>query len=114
REFAEVREVLRQVPLAVLGVDVQLVGGHAARQLQQLRIEFGVEPAYRGRVRERAGLLVHRSSSQRFSRCPIPSISVRSTDPFRRNTAGSRALPTPPGVPVAMMSPGSSVTIVLR
>ena len=34
------------------------------------------------------------------------------TPPSRKNSLGLRALPTPPGVPVAMTSPGSSVMTV--
>src|SRR5690606_32932169 len=45
----------------------------------------------------------------RFSMEPILSITTRTTSPSFMNTCGSRAKPTPPGVPVRMMSPGSSV-----
>src|SRR4029077_5898888 len=48
-----------------------------------------------------------------FSTQPIPSISQRARSPGRRKTGGSRKTPTPDGVPVAMMSPGSSVIDLL-
>ena len=40
---------------------------------------------------------------------PMPSISQRIRSPGSRKTGGSRKTPTPDGVPVAMMSPGSRV-----
>ena len=40
---------------------------------------------------------------------PMPSMVVSITSPGWRNSGGVRAKPTPAGVPVAMMSPGSSV-----
>ena len=40
---------------------------------------------------------------------PIRSISTSTTSPGWSNSCGSRDTPTPAGVPVAMMSPGSSV-----
>src|SRR3569623_961246 len=40
---------------------------------------------------------------------PIFSTSHSTTSPGRRNSGGVRANPTPAGVPVAMMSPGSSI-----
>ncbi len=42
-----------------------------------------------------------------------PSTLVTITDPSPRNSLGSRAKPTPPGVPVAITSPGSSVMMSL-
>src|SRR3546814_9574047 len=42
-------------------------------------------------------------------RVPIFSISHSTTSPGHRNSCGSRPAPTPAGVPVAMISPGSSV-----
>ena len=39
----------------------------------------------------------------------MPSISQRTRSPGSRKTGGSRKTPTPDGVPVAMMSPGSRV-----
>ena len=41
---------------------------------------------------------------------PMPSISIRTTSPRRRYRGGSKPVPTPEGVPVAMMSPGWSVS----
>src|SRR5690348_17433857 len=41
--------------------------------------------------------------------CPMPSISVSTISPALRYSGGLRAKPTPLGVPVAMISPGSSV-----
>ena len=40
---------------------------------------------------------------------PMPSISMRTTSPARSQRGGLKPMPTPAGVPVAMMSPGSSV-----
>lgn len=42
---------------------------------------------------------------------PIPSMVVTSSSPAARNRCGSRAIPTPDGVPVKMMSPGSNATM---
>src|SRR3546814_18436563 len=42
-------------------------------------------------------------------RVPIFSISHSTTSPGHRNSCGSRPAPKPAGVPVAMISPGSSV-----
>ena len=44
-----------------------------------------------------------------FERTPIPSTSTSTTSPGRSETRGSRAQPTPAGVPVRIRSPGSSV-----
>src|SRR5579883_2504059 len=44
-----------------------------------------------------------------FRSVPMPSISVSTTSPSCRYSGGLRAKPTPLGVPVAMISPGSSV-----
>jgi len=44
-----------------------------------------------------------------FSRTPIPSISTRTRSPGLIQRRGLREVPTPAGVPVATMSPGSSV-----
>ena len=49
------------------------------------------------------------SARQTASMAPNPSISQRTVSPGLRNCRGSIAAPTPPGVPVKMMSPGSSV-----
>ena len=40
---------------------------------------------------------------------PIPSISTSNTSPCFIQTGGFRAAPTPPGVPMMITSPGSSV-----
>src|SRR5262252_6805099 len=42
-------------------------------------------------------------------RMPIPSISVSTTSPACSHSWGVRPMPTPSGVPVEMMSPGSRV-----
>ena len=44
-----------------------------------------------------------------FLMTPIPSTSVSMTSPSFIYSGGVRPRPTPSGVPVAMMSPGSSV-----
>lgn len=44
-----------------------------------------------------------------FRNLPSFSISISTTSPDRRNFGGSKPMPTPSGVPVAMMSPGSNV-----
>ena len=45
-------------------------------------------------------------STTSFSRTPIPSISMRTTSPAFRYFGGSKPMPTPAGVPVAITSPG--------
>jgi len=51
------------------------------------------------------------SSSIGLRSTPMPSISISHTSPFFIHTGfGLRAWPTPDGVPVKMMSPGSSVS----
>ncbi len=42
-----------------------------------------------------------------FRNRPIPSISISSTSPALRNSGGFCPIPTPDGVPVMTMSPGS-------
>ena len=44
----------------------------------------------------------------RFSSTPMPSISMRTTSPAFRYRGGLKPMPTPAGVPVAMMSPGAA------
>src|SRR6266446_1471784 len=44
-----------------------------------------------------------------FSRTPMPAISMRTTSPCLRYLGGLNPIPTPAGVPVAMISPGASV-----
>ena len=44
--------------------------------------------------------------SKRFSIAPMPSISMRTTSPRGEPRGGSKPMPTPAGVPVAMTSPG--------
>ena len=46
-------------------------------------------------------------------RVPMPEISMCTVCPGRRNSGGSRAEPTPSGVPVAITSPGWRVMIEL-
>src|SRR6266699_1455773 len=53
----------------------------------------------------------HQSSFTVFSRVPSPSMVTRTTSPPRRYSP--RAAPPPAGVPVAITSPGSSVTTSL-
>jgi hypothetical protein len=43
---------------------------------------------------------------KRFSSVPMPSIETDTTSPLLRKTGGLRPMPTPAGVPVAMISPG--------
>ncbi len=52
------------------------------------------------------------SAATRLRRAPRPEISTSTTSPSRRKRPA--ATPTPAGVPVARMSPGSSVMTVLR
>ncbi len=66
------------------------------------------------RARDEEPLLGHEccplaSKRHVFSRRPMRSISTVTRSPSPRNRGGSRNAPTPPGVPVAMTSPGSSV-----
>ena len=44
-----------------------------------------------------------------FSSAPMPSISQRTTSPGRMYFGGSKAMPTPEGVPMAMMVPARRV-----
>src|ERR1700730_15213060 len=55
----------------------------------------------------------HGCGTTRFSMCPMPSISTRTTSPLCKYTGGCLAPPTPAGEPVARMSPGSSVNTVV-
>ena len=50
-----------------------------------------------------------RSNRHVFGSRPMPSIATVTTSPSASRTGGSRKIPTPPGVPVAITSPGSSV-----
>jgi len=54
------------------------------------------------------------SATTPFSSVPSPSISTRTTSPIESSFGGFIAMPTPPGVPVATTSPGSSVNAVDR
>lgn len=47
-----------------------------------------------------------------FFSLPIPSISLSNTSPGLRYSAGFLCIPTPAGVPVRIISPGYSVTIL--
>ena len=49
------------------------------------------------------------SSAIGFDSKPMPSIAISQTSPFFIHIGGLRANPTPEGVPLMMMSPGSSV-----
>ena len=49
------------------------------------------------------------SSAIGLTSTPTPSMSISQVSPPFMNTGGLRAKPTPDGVPVMMMSPGSSV-----
>src|SRR5262245_2341184 len=49
------------------------------------------------------------AATTRLRRMPIPSTSVSITSPTCSHSCGVRPIPTPSGVPVEMMSPGSSV-----
>jgi hypothetical protein len=54
------------------------------------------------------------SSTTGFRSTPIPETSTSNTSPAFSHTGGCRFDPTPPGVPVAMTSPGtSSVNVVM-
>ena len=52
------------------------------------------------------------SNRHTFSRTPMRSISTDTRSPSARNRGGLRNTPTPDGVPVATMSPGSSVNAI--
>jgi hypothetical protein len=56
-------------------------------------------------------LPANQSAITGFNNTPSPSTSTSTTSPGLRKTGGFRAKPTPGGVPVAMTSPGSSVTV---
>jgi hypothetical protein len=49
-----------------------------------------------------------------FSITPMSSISIRTLWPGRNSPDGFIAIPTPDGVPVAMIMPGNSVNAVDR
>ena len=51
------------------------------------------------------------SLRQMLRHSPTSPMRVTTVSPSARNRGGVRAAPTPPGVPVAMMSPGASVMI---
>ena len=73
----------------------------------------GADAAERARdqetLRSRAHALATaaRSVRQMLRRRPILSISTVTSSPSASRIGGSRKMPTPPGVPVAMTSPGS-------
>src|SRR4051812_5999670 len=62
------------------------------------------DSAIHGRTRP-----LHRGQTQRFSSSPMPEIEMRTVSPAFRKRGGSKPMPTPAGVPVAMMSPGRRV-----
>ena len=66
----------------------------------------------RGHAQRR--LTVSASARQTLRSVPSPEIDVSTTCPSARKRGGVRPAPTPPGVPVAMTSPGSSVITVDR
>ena len=52
------------------------------------------------------------SSTKVWCSSPMPSIQLTSVSPGCRKRCGVRPTPTPAGVPVKMMSPGSSVSVL--
>ena len=62
----------------------------------------------------RSRLISPESATTGLDSTPRPSTSTSTTSPGLRNTGGFRAKPTPGGVPVAITSPGSSVTVCDR
>ena len=73
----------------------------------------GADAAERARDEEPLRSLAHalatatRSVRQTLRSRPIRSISTVTSSPSASRSGGSRKMPTPPGVPVAMTSPGS-------
>ncbi len=55
-----------------------------------------------------------RSASTGLRRIPTPETSTSTTSPGPRKRGGSKRMPAPTGVPVEMMSPGSSTVNVDR
>src|SRR5215470_5498745 len=85
----------------VVGLEHQAVPDISSRQV---RLALGVH-------RQGVGHEDHGFSLMVFSRVPSPSMVTRTTSPPRRYRP--RPAPTPDGVPVAITSPGSSVTTSL-
>ena len=84
----------------------------AAGDARALRL---VEPE-RGGL-ELLGLHAHAFTSSRcttFFRTPTPDTSISTASPACRNFGGSKRMPAPIGVPVAITSPGSRVVKVER
>src|SRR5690606_9507804 len=94
-------------------LDVLAAGDHAR---ERNRVEDARPDALRRRV-ERAGIAQMQHSAPLsgyltgLRRQPMPSISTSTTSPGFRKTGGFMNTPTPSGVPVLIMSPGSSVQV---
>ena len=75
-------------------------------------------PRLRNRLRDEEGkgawLISVYSSRIELRSSPTPVISTSTVSPGFIHTGGSRKAPTPPGVPVAMISPGASGIISER
>src|SRR5690606_33589756 len=82
--------------------------GH--RRFSSIRSNVGAPQSYADR-QSRPSRSAHSSASTGLTSRPMPSISAVTTWPGLRNRP--RPLPVPPGVPVAMISPGFSVIIEL-
>ena len=83
---------------------LELVGGDDQARASRAASRRAAGGRLRGRARATTG----------FSSVPTRSISMRTTSPATSQRGGSKPIPTPAGVPVEMMSPGSSVNTVDR
>src|SRR3954451_6086337 len=86
----------------------QLVAPHHVRQRVVRRLDAAQQAAERAVI---AGWLVlhAHAATTGLDTTPIPSTSTSTTSPSFIDSFGSRAQPTPGGVPVRIRSPGSSV-----
>ena len=64
--------------------------------------------------RHRINRAPYSSATTGFTSSPMPSTVTVTTSPGTSQRGGLRAKPTPAGVPVEMMSPGSSVKTLER
>src|ERR1035441_7805262 len=95
----------RQAPARLLAV----VSDGDRDQAQHARASIAGLGGHRSQRRRRAGRAGAYSARTGLTTAPSPSISTSTTSPALRKLL--RLAPTPDGVPVAMMSPGTSVIV---
>src|SRR3954453_17871913 len=100
------------VTSAPSGKLARLTEGGLVEAGEALVDELGALVGPAERVLKRACHQLTASLTTTFSKRPMPAISATTVSPPTRYRFGVRACPTPPGVPVAMMSPGLSRTMV--